>query len=155
IEENTVLYFTIEYTENTGGNRLEFKSIRAPFSVLPVEWGQVSGNPCGDNNCINWETIQEKNTAHFEVERSSDGRQWLGLGQTIPATGYYTESLHYDLKDNGYTTKTTYYRVKQVDLDQSVGYSDVIRVDNPNFGRLTPYPYPNPTKNRIRFYSKE
>lgn len=155
ISENTVLYFTLEYTEGAGQNRIRFESFKDVFGILPVEWGQVSGNACGEYNCINWETIQEKNTSYFEVERSSDGFHWEGLGLTIPAAGYSTESLHYNLKDDGFTTKTTYYRIKQFDLDESVSYSGVIRIDNLQYGRVVPYPYPNPTKDRIRFYSKE
>jgi hypothetical protein len=155
ITEPKTLYFVIEYFENDHPNVISFTSTLEKFLILPVEWGQFTGYPCGDNNCINWETVQEKNTSHFEVERSQDGIKWTSLGETIPAAGYSTESLQYDFKDTWVTAKSTYYRVKQVDVNQSVSYSDLIRIDNPNLGSVTPYPYPNPTKNRIRFYSKE
>src|SRR5690606_14537871 len=83
--DTLTLYFDIEYYENIVDNVISFESFKTPFGILPVEWGEISGNPCGEYNCIIWETIQEKSSSHFEVERSSDGVQWTGLGQTIPA----------------------------------------------------------------------
>src|SRR5690606_9849689 len=45
-----------------------------------------------------------------------------------------------------------YYRIKQLDLDGSFAYSDVMRVVNHSFARKL-HPYPNPTSEKIRFFS--
>ncbi len=124
------------------------------FKALPVEWGQVSGNACGESNCLTWETLQEKNTSHFTVERSYDGQEWTPVGDEVAAQGFSTESNTYQLSDAAFMRERSFYRIKQVDLDGSMDYSETIRIDNHSL-RNKLVPYPNPTVDRVRFYSAE
>lgn len=151
VEEETELFMVIEYFENIGDQTIQFA-----FSniILPVEWGKISGNPCGDSNCLTWETIQEKNTSHFSVERSYDGSEWTPVGDEVAAQGFSTEATSYQLSDATFMRERSFYRVKQVDLDGSMDYSETIRIDNHSF-RNKMLPYPNPTVDRVRFFSPE
>jgi hypothetical protein len=146
VEKDTVLYMILNYWEGTRDQLIQFEFI----NYTPVEWGQVSGDPCGPANCIKWETIQEKNTSHFIVEKSNDAKEWVSIGDTIDAQGNSTEPTLYDFRDEDVERERTYYRIKQFDLDGSLDYSEVIRVDNPNI-RRSMLPFPNPTLEKVRF----
>lgn len=151
VQEDTELFMVLEYFENTGDEIIKFDFVGTP---LPVEWGRVFGNACGDSNCLTWETIQEKNTSHFTVERSYDGSEWTPIGERVEAQGFSTEATSYQVSDASFMRERSFYRVKQVDLDGSMDYSETIRIDNHSFKNKM-LPYPNPTVDRVRFYSPE
>lgn len=153
IEEGKTLYFVLDYFENIYDNSISFKATRDPFSILPLEWGQVNVQACEQNNCLSWETIQEKNTSHFELERSYNGFTWEIFDQSVMAQGYSTEKINYEFTDRNFLNGQVYYRIKQVDLDGLFAYSDVMRVNNNNFVKGFS-PFPNPTTDKIRFFSK-
>jgi hypothetical protein len=150
----TTLYFVIEYFEETGGNLIGFSNVRDFFQALPVEWGMISGNPCGESNCLVWETLQEKNSSYFIVERSADGKEWVPAGDHIPAQGISTESTLYQFTDSSVDKERMFYRIKQVDLDGTKDYSIAVRIDNLSIQNKM-MPYPNPTVDRVRFYSED
>lgn len=146
------LDLVLDYYEDTQGNLLDF---RFDFQslILPLEWGQVSAEACGPANCLTWETMQEKNTSHFELERSYDGLDWEIFDNSIQAQGSSTEIQDYKSQDKGFRSSKVFYRIKQVDLDGTYAYSDVMRVDNPFYSKGF-LPFPNPTWDKIRFFSK-
>lgn len=143
----------LEYYELGGNQRITFDYDFTSI-ILPVEWGQISGNACGDSNCLTWETLQEKNTSHFTVERSYNGQEWTPVGELVEAQGFSTESTSYQFSDATFMRERSFYRVKQVDLDGSMDYSETVRIDNHSFKNKM-LPYPNPTVDRVRFYSAE
>lgn len=151
VENAGPIFFVLEYYENTGDQRITFDFISI---ILPVEWGRVFGKACGESNCLTWETLQEKNTSHFTVERSYDGQEWIPVGDAMAAQGFSTESTSYQFYDATFMQERSFYRVKQVDLDGSMDYSEIIRINNHSF-KSKMIPYPNPTLDRVRFYSAE
>jgi hypothetical protein len=92
---------------------------------------------------LRWKTSEELNSSHFIVERSSNGTQFTAAGNIrANQIGNHT----YSYEDLGYTLlRTTYYRLKMVDLDGSFTYSRIINVtqDAKNLNRaLSAYPNP-------------
>ncbi len=73
-----------------------------------------------------WATASEKNSARFEVERSSDGVRFSKVAE-VAAAGSSGTSYAYALLDAGLPARvpTLYYRLRQVDLDNSFNYSPV------------------------------
>ena len=61
---------------------------------------------------IDWQTADELNIDHFEVERSVDGSTWTGLSAIMPQA-----SNRYHCIDMSPVTGTNYYRVKAVGTD--------------------------------------
>jgi hypothetical protein len=93
---------------------------------LPVEYLAFNGY-CKENiNTIYWQTASEINNYGFIVEKSHNATDWIyltfvaGNGTTNSISNYYAE-------DNS-PFSTTYYRLKQIDNDGSVKYSNVISV---------------------------
>src|SRR5690349_20633868 len=75
---------------------------------------------------LTWTTTVEKNTLHFTVEKSFDGQEYsevavlFAAGNSDIRKNYvFTEKV----SNNG--NKLIYYRLKMVDLDRNVKYSDV------------------------------
>jgi hypothetical protein len=72
---------------------------------------------------ITWVTSQEENNSHFEVERSTDGRNYKTIAVVM---GAVNSTL---INKYNYTDKNTYaivyYRIRQVDINGKAHYSSI------------------------------
>jgi hypothetical protein len=96
----------------------------ANLTPLPVKF--VSFNAARKNNdvIIDWATAQEINSDRFEIQRSEDGNFWLTIG-SVKAAGNSDNVLSYSYTDRNLSGKTQYYRIKQIDLDDTFIYTAV------------------------------
>ncbi len=111
---------------------------------LPVELVSFEGKNV-DNKYIDltWKTETESNNSHFEIQRKMGPDRWETLGKTN-GNGTTTVPHNYLFPDENPIEGINYYRLKQVDFDNSSNYSEVIAV---NFGErfedaLTVHPNP-------------
>ena len=148
-----VIELILDYYEIGGDQSITFDYVET-LLVLPLEWGDFLGQSCGENNCLNWSTLQEKNTSHFIMEKSHNGFSWEVFGETLEAQGNSNQEVFYDYADHSVANDVTFYRIKQVDLDDTFSYSDVIRVEN-NSNRNKLMPFPNPTTDLLFVDSQE
>lgn len=75
---------------------------------------------------LHWKTENEINTSSFDIERSSDGVHFNNIGNR-PA--YNSSGTHQYLFDDVQPLNgISYYRLKQIDTDQSFKYSDIVAV---------------------------
>ena len=101
---------------------------------------------------LNWNTASERNSAYFEVQRSADGLTFAGLAR-VSAQGNSTAPVAYSYTDAGIGAKNTgllYYRLRQVDRDETASYSPVRTV---RFGPAVAPGitlFPNPTSATTR-----
>ena len=107
----------------------------------------------GTNNSIelNWQTATEINNYGFEIQRSESGVQhsyWKTIG-FVEGAGNSNSPKSYSFTDNVNASGKYSYRLKQIDLDGSFEYSNIVEVNvgSPaNFALLQNYPNPfNPT----------
>jgi choice-of-anchor B domain-containing protein len=98
-----------------------------PASPLPVEWGGFNARVEEQGIRLNWETITERDNAGFEVERSTDGRQFQTIDH-IPAQGNSTSPQSYAALDRLPAPGLNYYRIKQLDFDGGYAYSQIASV---------------------------
>ena len=112
---------------------------------LPVELTAFTATALGRTVQLKWSTASEKNTARFEVERSLDGTAFDRIG-TVAAAGTSTAPQAYALTDAQLpaSTRTLYYRLKQVDQDGTFSFSPVRRVGLSEAAEGLAL-YPNPT----------
>lgn len=97
-------------------------------AVLPVEWLDFSGvAEKNKSNRLNWVTGSEFNNAYFVVEASKDGKNFEAIGQRA-GNGTIEERNSYTFLDKAPLAQTTYYRVRQVDLDGSENFSKIIEI---------------------------
>lgn len=123
----------VEWNSNTVLNGLACIPVSHPMcsSVLPIELIYFKAETCKFNEvCFNWETASEINNNHYEVERSLDALNFgpvLSLNTKAPdGNSHYT--ISYTGTDESPINGINYYRLKQVDNDQTISYSKVISV---------------------------
>jgi len=112
-------------------------------STFPLEWLEFTARPAGGRVELKWSTAWERNTHHFTVERSADGRLFEVLKQ-LPAAGNSQQVRHYLTFDERPITGTSYYRLKQVDLDGAFSYSPTVEVNMNGQGSISWRVHPNP-----------
>jgi len=114
---------------------------------FPVELLDFQAQIQGNTTLLTWKTATETNNAGFEVQRSRDGIEWQKIAwQDGQGT---TSALHnYVHRDLNPLFGTSYYRLRQVDFDDTFTYSDIVSI---RYTR-TPVPvsiYPNPVKDKL------
>ncbi|MCC9166887.1 T9SS type A sorting domain-containing protein [Pontibacter harenae] len=95
--------------------------------ILPVELVSFSAKLNGNLTVLNWKTASEENNKHFIVERSSDGRAFEGVG-LVEGKGTTSAATNYSFTDERPLPGLSYYRLKQVDEDETYFYSSVVAV---------------------------
>jgi hypothetical protein len=91
-------------------------------AVLPVKFGAFTAKSSTSAVTLNWTIDAEENTKGYEVERSTDGRNFSAIG-VVAATG----SRSYSFTDAN-PVSSAHYRIKALDNDGKFGYSIVLRV---------------------------
>jgi hypothetical protein len=116
-------------------------------TVVPVELNNFSANVDGEKVLITWQTATETNNQGFFVERKNlelSDAEWIEIGFE-EGKGNSTEINHYQFTDYPMSGATYHYRLKQMDYDGTVHYSNEIEV---NFFIVKSFAlfqnYPNP-----------
>ncbi len=111
--------------------------------ILPVTLEYFNASSDNNNNTISWKTLSESNSDYFEVERSADGSNWTLL-EKINAAGNSIAAIEYSVKDFFPYKGFSYYRLKQVDIDNRFTYSAVrkVLVNEAIDNSITVYPNP-------------
>jgi hypothetical protein len=112
---------------------------------LPVRLVSFSAQYLDGRVQLKWQSAEEKNTSHFEVERSADGKNFSQV-LTKKAQGHSAALVSYNAVDNSPLAGTSYYRLKMADQDGTFEYSDMVSVDAE--GTVLVRPYPNPSNGR-------
>lgn len=121
----------IHYTDATPDDFCEYIN-GIYFDPLPVELSVFKGHLMGNDVFLNWSTESEENNAGFEIERSFDGNNFERIAFRNGA-GESDQKLWYSFEDKNVKNEAlgavVYYRLKQIDFDQTFGYSWVVAVD--------------------------
>ena len=94
---------------------------------------------------LQWETALEINTAYFLIERSQDAQSWESLSK-VKGAGSSKRPLTYGKLDLQPLGGTSYYRLKQVDLNGAATYSRIQEVEAHSSPILQPTLFPNPAQ---------
>jgi hypothetical protein len=76
---------------------------------------------------LSWSTAQELNNTYYEVQRSTDGKNFTTIGQ-VNGHAYTTIKQGYDFTDADPLNGISYYRLKQVDLSGLFTFTKVVSV---------------------------
>ena len=121
--------------------------------MVPVELSSFTASANNNSVTLNWKTATETNNKGFEVQRKTSNSQWSDVS-FISGNGTSTESHEYSYVDNNLQSGKYYYRLKQVDLDGTSEYSQVIEADvtaPAKFALAQNYPNPFNPATRIDF----
>ncbi|WP_164891186.1 T9SS type A sorting domain-containing protein [Botryobacter ruber] len=116
----------------------------SPINPLPVELSSFDGKATASGIELTWTTASETDNDKFEVERSTDGKEYTAIG-TVKGAGNSSTTLTYSFSDKSAAKGINYYRVKQVDFDGTSQLSKVIALENSNAPKTAGVTlYPNP-----------
>jgi hypothetical protein len=90
--------------------------------TIPVTGLTLTARKDQSRIALNWFTLTEINSSHFELERSKDGLLFEKVAQT-PAAGNSNSRRDYAYTDAQPFANLNYYRIKQVDRDGRSAYS--------------------------------
>jgi hypothetical protein len=95
--------------------------------VLPVRFVKLAGLLQGDKAPLNWTVIADKEVDRFEVERSTDNRNFIKAG-TVNQPVKLNEQQQFTFTDDvaGITKEVIYYRIKVIGKTGEIQYSNIL-----------------------------
>ncbi len=98
---------------------------------LPVTWVDVTVENMDKTNKVEWQVSNERNVSRYEIQVSNGTTDnFLSVDFVESVYGTYSGTLDYSYNHLGFSNGVNYYRVKQVDLDETFSYSKVVSVNN-------------------------
>lgn len=115
-------------TVSVGGTCTDGSSTFCGTGPLPISLLFFQGRREGNEVITNWATASEINFDYFDVERSTNGKDFVSIGKV---KGHGTTSVRndYALSDEKPRIGKNYYRLKAIDFDNYTEYFNVISVD--------------------------
>ena len=111
---------------------------------LPLSLLSFSAKIQGEINKLDWETANEVNVSHFEIERSDDASFFRQIGKLDSKNLAKEAKTNYDFLDYSPIIGSNYYRLKILDLDNKFSYSKIINLYNYEKNEVVGNFYPNP-----------
>lgn len=116
-----------------------FTFITKYVNTLPLNFTSFTGRSVSPHQVdLQWQTANESNVSHFEVERSADGASFSTIGSVS-----YADAHQFAYTDANALAGASYYRIKDVDLDNRFLYSPVIRISSGSSPALSARLYNN------------
>jgi len=139
---STVPFTVTSDTATSSKNR--FKVVFKTSVVLPFTVTKISATKKNETVQVDWEVKTDEELKGFDVERSSDGRNFIKLA-TVASLGKGITMANYSWVDNNPVIGTNYYRINVV---PQVGKEKVSAVAMVTFDKQKPsmVVYPNPTE---------
>lgn len=127
------------------GDGISARTVSFPIAIiLPVKMVSFSAEADQQKVKLNWSTATETNNDFFTIERSTNESQWAEIKKAKGAVNS-TNIRNYLAYDESPVNGTSYYRIKQTDLDGKATYSEIRTVRNITIAKkyLSIYPIPN------------
>lgn len=93
-------------------------------SLVPVRLVSFTANETDGYVKLNWNVEAELNLGRYELERSKNGINFSSITTILPgrASYAYTDNV------NGIEADNFYYRIKMIDIDGKISYSNILAV---------------------------
>jgi hypothetical protein len=129
------------------------------YGVLPVSILSFSAQKINQSDvALQWKTAAEINMHHYEIERSTDGINWVKIAMVPATASASTASAEYEYKDYSVSKNNStlmYYRIKSVDNTSKINYTAIKKVYfSTAFALLKVYPTPFVSSVAIDFMSE-
>ncbi|MBO9698754.1 MAG: glycoside hydrolase family 9 protein [Sporocytophaga sp.] len=142
-DANDYMYF-YDWKISTGNNCSRLPVIATTGTgceTSPVRLLEFKGTRESNLTSLTWITASEENSSYFEIQRSTNGTDFVGIAK-VPAAGISSSVLYYNFEDSYPVNGIFYYRLKQVDFDGSHELSKIVSVSNEDQTRLSLVPNP-------------
>lgn len=119
------------------------------FGQLPAALTAFEAKAIGEKEAIiNWATEKEENTSHFALEKKVGEGNFFEVSR-IAATGNDASNNQYSYTDNSFMGEQNSYRLKTINVNGDVVYSDEVMVNFSFAPADLIISYPNPTQDDI------
>ena len=119
-----MFYVTATFNNGFGGF-----GFGIPAETLPITLLNFTGKLQSDNTSLQWSTLSEQNSSHFNIEKSLDGTTYRTIGE-VKATGNSNTERRYSFLDKEFAADYNYYRLNMIDNDNRSKLSDVVIIRN-------------------------
>ncbi|RYY35926.1 MAG: T9SS type A sorting domain-containing protein [Sphingobacteriaceae bacterium] len=156
--DNSTLAETLTITGLTAGQTVYVRvygyeeananfNIAATGAALPVAIEYFRGTKQNGKNVLDWKvSCYNSPTVNLTIERSADGRNFAPIRSTTETAARCLQPFNYD--DVAPLSGINYYRLKSVDVDGKVAYSNVVALLNREKGFEIVALSPNPVKDQ-------
>jgi hypothetical protein len=149
VPNRTNVFMDDQATEVTAGTLNNYET------PLPIQLASLSAIVVNQNEVrVDWTTLTETNNYGFEVQKSADSTNDYQTipNSFVPGHGTTVQPHSYSYTDVTASSGFWFYRLKQIDLDGTVHYTDGVQVDVTTGVEEKPIPtvfaldqnYPNP-----------
>ncbi len=94
---------------------------------VPIKLVEFNVKENGAKNLLQWITATESNSAHFDIERSSDAQVYKIIGR-VNASGFSTNQVNYNFTDADPLKGINFYRLVMTDKDGKFEYSKIVSI---------------------------
>jgi hypothetical protein len=119
-----------------------FGVVNSEDIILPVNIINLKAYQSGSTVKVEWTSLNEVNIDHYEIERSADGIHFSTLANIRGKN--FGRSLDYHYNDLQPFYSNNFYRIKAVDKDGSVTYTQIVNVRIGSIGKAAIAVYPSP-----------
>ncbi len=111
------------------------------FKPTTLSVNSIVADAVMNNNAttISWNTVGENNVLTYQIEKSIDGNKFASI-EIVTAKN--TATANYSVTDKAVVTTTSYYRIKAINADGTIAYSNVVKMTTSNSTLTTIYPNP-------------
>jgi len=117
--------------------------------ILPVTLKSFQAKRLENDVQVIWNTTSEKDSKSFEIQRSSNGLNWVEIG-AVMANGNSEKEIIYTFTDQSPLKGQNFYRLKMVDLGGTFAYSRIVNVNIAGQDLVDPFPNPVTDKLNLR-----
>ncbi|MFP5041186.1 T9SS type A sorting domain-containing protein [Parasediminibacterium sp. JCM 36343] len=143
IYNNASIYFDYNSPVLTNNAATLIKGVILPVSIVSYQLQHLASGIAN-----NWVTTREINTAYFNIQRSTDGRNFATIGKTTATGGGFYTFTDAHAADALAQNSTLYYRLQVVGKDGTISYSETKSINTQPLAPSISI-YPNPAKNFI------
>jgi hypothetical protein len=140
--------YTMTFSANNNITSFSQFTIAKDNTVLPLDLLSFTATPVNNTSVeLAWQTVNEKNVSHFEVERGIDGKIFTPLSKTLAKNGF--SKNNYQTVDEQPLIGLSYYRLNMKDRDGLSTYSPIRSVSLDKSKQMTVKIYPNPASDKL------
>lgn len=121
---------------------------KGSFNLMPIVMTPLKGYCSQGVSYLSWNSLQESNSSHFEIQRSSDGINFSNTGR-VAAQLISDKVVQYKFTDAAANEGINYYRLKYFDNDGHYQFSNIIVVHVQIKGIQISAVYPGPFVDKV------
>ncbi len=111
--------------DNNGGNPTNYTMAFTISAIMPIDLLEFNAENINTGIKLSWLTYKEIDNNLFEIQRLIEGEGFKAIGE-IKGGGTSFEQNQYDFLDNNPYNGVNYYRLKQINLDGSFVFTNIV-----------------------------